>query len=612
MSDPAARLARLDRTAAHLAARSRRLSRARLALALAGGVAALVAGESLGASWGWGAAAVALVAFATLARRHERVERARTRLARWRGLLARETARRALDWDVLGAPPSPAPPDHPFASDLDLAGPRSVLHLADTTATEAGHARLRGWLLETAPDADAVRRRQDAVRALVGRTHLLGRLALDGWEAGQPATGAPRADGPRWSDAPLRAWLAGAPADGSLRAWAWGLSALAALTAVLLAVRLAGGPGGWTLSFFVYLVLYLSRYGAFATVFDRTYDLQRAVREVAPALARLEREATREAPGGPLDGVWAAFRGETRPSAATARLRWIAGAAAVTRNDLGRIVLNAILPYDLLLTLALDRLRERFRATMPRWLDAYAEAEALGALAGVASRDPGGTTFPDLAGDALLDADALGHPLLPPGGAVRNSVRLARGEVVVVTGSNMAGKSTFLRAVGVAAAMAWAGAPVTAARCRVAPVRPFTSMRVGDALQEGVSTFYAEVRRLRRLLDAVEAEGPPVLVLIDEMYRGTNNRERLAGARALVRVLAGADAASLVATHDLALTRLADEVPAVRNAHFREQAVGGELRFDYRLREGPCPTTNALLIMADAGLPVEPPAGDVG
>jgi DNA mismatch repair ATPase MutS len=210
----------------------------------------------------------------------------------------------------------------------------------------------------------------------------------------------------------------------------------------------------------------------------------------------------------------------------------------------------------------------------------------------------------------LFDAEALGHPLLPAG-AVRNDARLARGEVVVLTGSNMAGKSTFLRSVGVAAAMAWAGAPIVAGRLVIAPVRPFTSMRVGDALQEGVSTFYAEVRRLRLLLDAVEAgaEGgaPPALVLLDEVYRGTNNRERLAGARALVRTLAGARAASLVATHDLALTRLADDAGAVRNAHFRERVDAGALVFDYTLRPGPCPTTNALAIMAAAGLPVEPP-----
>ena len=186
-----------------------------------------------------------------------------------------------------------------------------------------------------------------------------------------------------------------------------------------------------------------------------------------------------------------------------------------------------------------------------------------------------------------------------------NSLALAPGEVLILTGSNMAGKSTFLRAVGLASVLAWVGGAVPAASLRIRPLRPVASMRIGDQLQEGLSTFYAEVRRLRLLLDAVEeTAAAPALVLIDEMLRGTNNRERLAGARAFSEALAGAHAASMVATHDLALTELAAENARVRNAHFREEAEGDRLVFDYRLREGPCPTTNALVIMQRAGLPV--------
>lgn len=613
------RLRRLDARAARLAAQSARLSRARLGLALAGGAAALAVASVWGAGAGWLVALAGGIAFAALARRHERIEQARTRLRRWHLVHTRHRARLCLDWDGLGAAPAPAPAGHPFAADLDVAGPRSVLHLLDTTATEEGHSRLRAWLLATSPDPEAVRQRQARVRRLVPAERLRDRLALLGLEAGQPPVGLARPDAARWSAAPLRAWLGSPSAGSSLRGWAVGLSALSVVTAGLLVVSLAGGPAVWTLAWFSYLTLYLWRYRSFAEVFDRAYSLQRVAGEAEAAFAFLEREAART--HAPLADVWQPFAGPDRPSVVYRRLRWIAGAASWTRNDIGRIVFNALVPYDLVLTLALDRLRERLEQSVPRWLDAYAETEALGALATVAALWPDATTFPTLADApeasqrpaALVDARRLGHPLLPAETAVRNSLALAAGEVVVLTGSNMAGKSTFLRSVGVAVAMAWAGGPVVADRLDVAPLLPFASMRVGDALQEGVSTFYAEVRRLRRLLDAVEAPGgPPVLVLIDEMYRGTNNRERLAGARALVRALAGAPAASLVATHDLALTRLAGEVEAVRNAHFRERVAGGALVFDYQLREGPCPTTNALAIMADAGLPTEPPErGDV-
>ncbi|MFN3596713.1 MAG: MutS-related protein, partial [Rubricoccaceae bacterium] len=211
----------------------------------------------------------------------------------------------------------------------------------------------------------------------------------------------------------------------------------------------------------------------------------------------------------------------------------------------------------------------------------------------------------DAPGDALLfEADALRHPLLAAGVAVANPLALAPGEVVLVTGSNMSGKSTFLRAAGLAVVLAWAGSAVPARALRLRPLRVFTSMRVGDAVQEGLSTFYAEVRRLRALLDAAATEAPPALVLIDEMLRGTNNRERLAGGQAIARALAGGPGAALVATHDLALADLAEGDPRFRNAHFREEAEGDTLVFDYRLREGPCPTTNALVIMRRAGLPV--------
>ena len=292
-------------------------------------------------------------------------------------------------------------------------------------------------------------------------------------------------------------------------------------------------------------------------------------------------------------------------------MRRLTSAAAVTRNDVGRFVLNALLPYDLLLTLALHRLRGSLAHVAPRWLDAYYETEALASLAGYADLRADHTVFPTLldgtSGQPLVDAVGLRHPLLPDGAAVGNSVTLDASEVMIVTGSNMSGKSTFLRAVGVASVLGWAGGAVAAEALRLSPVRPFTSMRVGDVLQEGLSTFYAEVRRLRELLDAVNEEGAaPSLVLIDEMLRGTNNRERLAGAQAIVRALAGTGATSLVATHDLALADLEGEQAGVSNTHFQEEATGDRLTFDYRLRPGPCPITNALVIMQRAGLPVEP------
>ena len=595
-------LKRLERRDGTLKRLSLRYSRARLALTVAGGTAAFAAGQFLGSTYGWATALAAAVAFALLVRRHGRVERARTRLQRWRIIKARHLARRGIDWMELPPPSDPAPADHPFASDLDVAGLHSILHLIDATATEGGSARLRDWLLAVTPDLEAARQRQERVRALVRYRRFRDRLGLIGMEAaGEPNK--------RWSAGPIIRWLGGDPAARGLRTWALILSAMAAVTLSFILLDIAGGPTLWTYSLFIYLAIYLSRYVAYADVFDRAYDLQQAVAEAEPMLRFLEDQS----PGSrePLRPLWAAFRGPNRPSLHYARLRRITAAAAVTRNELWRIVLNVLLPYDLLTSLALDGVRRKLRVTAPQWFEAYYEIEALASLSAYADLHADTATFPELlsTADTVFEAQSLGHPLLRASSVVRNDVALGIGEVVVLTGSNMSGKSTFLRSIGVATVMAWAGGPVDAAGLRLAPLRPFTSMRVGDELQEGLSTFYAEVRRLRHLLDAVRApEAPPSLVLIDEMYRGTNNRERLAGARALVRTLSGAHAVSLVATHDLALADLALEIPEVRNAHFREHVEEGRLLFDYRLRPGPCPTTNALVIMEQAGLPIEAPS----
>src|SRR5258705_3874820 len=208
----------------------------------------------------------------------------------------------------------------------------------------------------------------------------------------------------------------------------------------------------------------------------------------------------------------------------------------------------------------------------------------------------------------LFDSRALGHPLLKREAKICNDFSLDQHQkIVILTGSNMAGKSTFLRTVGVNLCLAYVGAPVNASSLRVSLFRVFTCIKVSDSVQDGLSYFYAEVKRLKALLSATERDDDlPVLFLIDEIFRGTNNRERQIGSRAYVRALANRrTAVGIIATHDLELTRLADEIPGIANFHFREEVRDGKMVFDYRLRPGPCPTTNALDIMALEGLPVE-------
>ncbi|HXV75902.1 MAG TPA: hypothetical protein VD788_06230, partial [Candidatus Polarisedimenticolaceae bacterium] len=257
------------------------------------------------------------------------------------------------------------------------------------------------------------------------------------------------------------------------------------------------------------------------------------------------------------------------------------------------------------LAFAVEEWRAACRGGVERWLAAVGEIEALASLSCYAFEHPD-DPFPAIADDGpLFDAVRLGHPLLPAGGGVRNDLRLDRGlQLLLVSGSNMSGKSTLLRSVGVATAMALAGAPVRAERLTLSPLAIGASMRVTDSLQEGMSRFYAEIRRLRRILDIGEAR-PPLLFLLDEILHGTNSHDRRIGAGALIRRLIEQGAVGLVTTHDLALVRVAEELaPHAANVHFEDRLEGERIVFDYRLRDGVVQRGNAVELMRAIGLPV--------
>jgi DNA mismatch repair ATPase MutS len=241
-----------------------------------------------------------------------------------------------------------------------------------------------------------------------------------------------------------------------------------------------------------------------------------------------------------------------------------------------------------------------------RWLDAVGEIEALSSIAAYRFEHPG-DVFPEFEeGSApIFDAEALGHPLLPEATAVRNDVRIGGDvRVLVVSGSNMSGKSTLLRTVGVNAVLAQAGAPVRARRLRLTPLTVGASIRIQDSLHAGVSRFYAEVTRLGAIMRRA-SQPPPLLFLIDELLHGTNSHDRRIGAEAIVRGLVDRGAIGLVTTHDLALAHVADALgPRGANVHFRDVLEDGQMRFDYIMRPGVVDHSNALQLMRSVGLEV--------
>jgi DNA mismatch repair ATPase MutS len=292
------------------------------------------------------------------------------------------------------------------------------------------------------------------------------------------------------------------------------------------------------------------------------------------------------------------------PSRRIARLHALMGLVD-SRDHLLIRLLGPLVLWDLHLMYAIERWRRTSQPAVRRWLVAVGEIEALSSLAGYRYEHPDDVLPEFIAGSPSIEGEGLGHPLLPEAVAVRNDVSLT-GElrVLVVSGSNMSGKSTLLRTLGINTVLAQAGAPVRARRLRMTPLELGTSIHVHDSLLAGVSRFYAEITRLGAIMRRA-AEAPPLLFLIDELLHGTNSHDRRIGAEAIVRGLVGRGAIGLVTTHDLARAHVADSLgPRGANVHFADELEHGRMHFDYRIRPGVVQKSNALELMRSVGLDV--------
>jgi hypothetical protein len=589
MPDPRAELTRrLEARLARVATLDRRdLAYARARLTVFVAAAALAWAIFARGLPAWWLTAPAL-AFGALLVLHDGVFRARERARRAVAFHAAALSR--LDGTFAGqgvAGDRFADPAHPYALDLDLFGKGSLFELLCAARTHAGEARLAAWLLGPAPAAE-VRDRQRAIRELAPRLDLREDLAVLGDDV---RAGVEPEEVARWAAAaprlpphvlPVAALLAAA-AVGALIAWVLGRGPLPLLTVALL---------DWALA------------RALAAPLERLLGgLDRPAAELkvlALLLARLEREPFEEPR---LRTLQARLTTPGRASARIGALVGIAGRLEWAHNQLFAPI-AFLFQWRILHAAQVERWRARDGAAVAAWLDAVAELEALSSVAGYAYEHPG-DPFPELmeASAASLEGEAVAHPLLAT--AVANDVSLGGSgpRVLLVSGSNMSGKSTYLRTVGVNVALALAGGPVRAARLALTPVQLGATLRIQDSLQAGKSRFYAEITRLKELADL--ARGPfPLLFLLDEILHGTNSHDRRIGAEAIVRGLVERGAVGLVTTHDLALTELGGAGGALANAHFEDQVRDGEIAFDYRLRPGVVMHSNAIALMRAVGLSV--------
>ena len=479
-------------------------------------------------------------------------------------------------------------PEHVYADDLDLFGKGSLFELLCACRTAGGEAKLAGWLLAPASE-DEARARQAAITELAPQVDLREEWAVIG-EGVQSLADA----------AKISAWAGQhvEPASIGLRALLFVVSAAGPL------LFIASGAG-W-LPFSLSLVHFLVVAGLTAKYRHRVERVTEGLESNANDLGvmtLLIEYLDRQQFKAPL---LARLKGQLRSGESVAdveisRLRRLVELLDSAHNMFFALVAFWLL-WETQFAFAVAAWRAKNGRHVIAWLDALSEMEALLSLAGYAFENAQATLPMLETGGRCFEARGLAHPLIPTAKAVANDVEINENtRLLIVSGSNMSGKSTLLRAVGLNTVLAWAGAPVRAASLRVSPFALGASFRTVDSVQEGRSRFYAEVLRLRQIT-ALTSGSRPALFLLDELLSGTNSHDRLQGSELLLRGLLDRGAVGIVTTHDLAITQLAEGLAAARNVHFSDEFTDGEMHFDYRMKPGVVHHSNAMELMRSVGL----------
>ncbi len=595
-SAPAAEYqARLDRwRAAHnaLDRSDLRFSHLRLAIAAAAVVLGILAWRDLLSAW---TLVIPSVAFLALVIGHDRVIRARDRALSLTGFYERGIARLEDRWTGTGEPGERFRDDHhPYANDLDLFGRGSLFELLSIARTRAGEETLARWLM-TPADASTVRERQAAVNELGSALDLRERLSLAGADVRAGVD----------TDA-LVEWAGGHRMLGPT--WLRGVNVVLSLvTASALGIMAATGESVYfVMAILLQMLVVAPQRRGLDHVLHAADRPARDLDILSDLLAELERE---QFSSPRLAAIRRELDTNGEPASKTIRRLHRLASMHDWQHNVFFAPFAAVMLWGTHLAWAIEAWRLRHGRKVHRWLTAVGEIEALVSLSAYRYEHPD-DPFPEIVESSSeragsFEGTALGHPLLPAARSVKNDVSLTGStRLLIVSGSNMSGTSTLLRTTGINAVLALCGAPVRADALRLTPLVIGATLGIHDSLQEGRSRFYAEITRIREL--ATLAEGPvPLLFLLDELFHGTNSHDRVIGASGVLRSLVERGAIGLVTTHDLAMTRVADELaPRAVNVHFEDWFDGSEMRFDYRVKPGPVTRSNAIALMRAVGLDV--------
>ncbi len=489
--------------------------------------------------------------------------------------------------------------EHPYAQDIDVLGQGSLFQRINATATQFGEETLAQWLLERAPKEE-IERRQEIVADLKDRLEFRQHLEKEGRRIDVD---------PQWSGPePFLAWAESPALLWNRKGWVWLFRLMPLFTiGALLVFQIKPISFWWWFAPFALQVVILGYFiRRVQPILGSVAYREKAFSLYSALFNHIDSELTDSKQ--PLAGIQKKLRGQgAAPQKEMRVLQRIVDMIEFRQSPMFHLPLNFLLFWDLHCLLFLEKWKARTGQHLRGWFAQLGEVEALSSLATAASENPVGS-FPEILESSeplVFEAEELGHPLLPVDGRVYNDVTLSpECPFMLITGSNMSGKSTLLRSIALNACLAFAGGEVNARNLRLSHVQVATSMRISDSLEHGISYFLAELHRIKRVLDHLD-DGIPLLYLLDEILHGTNTFERRKAAMGVITLLQQGNAIGAVTTHDLDLAedckRFGSQVHFTYfTDHIREQ----QMVFDYKLQEGICPTTNALRLMRIVGIPL--------
>lgn len=543
-------------------------------------------------------AILSIIIFSILINFHNKLVVGNKQLEKWIDIKKTHLAKTNVDWKNI--PNFDLPSDvktTPIEADLNLIGRNSLLQLISFAFTLQGKLKLRDLFIEQTLDKHVIEKKQNLVRELIALSNFREKLFLK----------IRLSFGVENFNSKLSELINKSEPKKYLNVFYSGLTIFAIINISLIVLNMFSVlPNYWTITSASYLLLYYLGYRYIKNIHSTADTIYEDIRKFSPIFKYIYNKNFDSSPNL-TELLKPLLDKKQSPKNYIDKIKLTLDLLELQKNPMIWFMIIFLFPVDYFIASKLEKFKQSIVEHFPKWLESFYQLEAFSSLANFAVLNEE-YTFPKISENDKLtfSSDSIGHPLISKEEQIKNSFEIkSRGEINIITGSNMSGKSTFLRTIGINTVLAYSGSVVDAKNMTLSLFDLFTCIKVSDSVTDGISYFYAEVKRLKELISKLENNKHCVLYLIDEIYKGTNNTERLNGSEALLKHLSPLNTVGIISTHDLELVNMEKVIPNIKNYHFKEIIKDNEMSFDYNFQKGPCPTTNALKIMELEGLPVQ-------